>query len=304
MTLLLREICRQEDKALTVTWSINNRKGSYASATISGALTHSAHGLLVARPDTAAPRPGSPEPLVLLAKLDEEVEVDGHLYKLGTNEYSGNVISPDGFLYLQQVEFDEITATFVFEAGRFQLTKTVWFEQEQQTLYVRYTLGRDSTPVTLTLLPFCDHRETNKQTHGSDQWRFQTEIVEHGIRIKPYEGAIVYRIFVEPAMAFTPLDLWYWRIQLRGDNHTTTDLFVPGLFRGELAPGESLTLIATSEEDSAVDFDIVRALERARAASAPIATTPPVEPEPTPPAEPAPEQTVSNEPDPESAPAR
>ena len=49
---------------------------------------------------------------VLLAKVDEEVEVDGHVYKLGTNEYSGSVINPDGFLYLQQVALTEMSQPF------------------------------------------------------------------------------------------------------------------------------------------------------------------------------------------------
>lgn len=269
-----REICRQEDKAFAHEWLVSNGRGSYASGSITGALTRRQHGLLVAKAGLPAPGEVSPNPTVLLAKVDEEVEVEGHVYKLGTNEYSGGVTSPDGFLYLQQVEFGGNTAIFSYEAGRFQLTKTVWLERERLTTYIRYTLTKESVPITLTLLPFCDHRPVDNLTQGSDQWRFQTETLERGVRVTAQEGATPYRILVEPHAAFTPLDLWYWRFQLRAEGQATTDLFVPGLFRAHLVPGESRTLIATCEQDNAIDLDVTRAWER-RAADLASPTLPP-----------------------------
>jgi len=275
MIVIPREICREENKAFAHEWFVSNGRGSYASASITGALTRRHHGLLVARLGPASPDDAAPVPTVLLAKVDEEVEVDGHVYKLGTNEYSGSVINPDGFLYLQQVAFDGNVATFSYEAGRFQMTKTVWLERERMTTYIRYALAKESAPVTLTLLPFCDHRGVDSLTSGTEQWRFQTEPVERGVRIIAHEGATPYRILVEPPAVFTPLDLWYWRFQMRTDNHVLSDLFVPGLFRAELGPGESLTMIATGEPDESVDFNVSRALERASAETAPHTIPPP-----------------------------
>jgi predicted glycogen debranching enzyme len=268
MILISREICREEKKAFAHEWLVSNGRRSYASTSIAGALTRRQHGLLVVSSDDSSKR------TVTLAKVDEEVEVNGQVYKLGTNEYLGNVINPDGFLYLQQVTFDGTIANFLYEAGRFQLTKTIWMEYERNTTYIRYALAEHSAPVGITLLPLCDFRATTNLTQGSEQWRFQIQTVERGIQIIAHPSAAPYRILVEPAATFTPLDLWYWRFQFRRDNNVQTDLFVPGLFRANLEPGTAVTLIATCENDDAMDFDTWRALERARSRTSALSFPP------------------------------
>lgn len=261
MIVIPREICRDIAGALTHEWLIRNDAGGYASATITGALTRRQHGLLVSA------RTGVPT--VLLAKLDEELEVEGRVYKLGTNEYLKNVISPEGFLYLQQVTYDGVIANFEYEAGRFQLTKTVWMESLRATTYIRYTLAGHSAPARLTLLPLCDYRSTDHITQGTEAWHFQVDPLPQGIRVSANADAEPYSLFTEPRAPFTPLDLWYWRFQLRADQDAGLDLFVPGLFRTELAPGASVTLIATGEADDAVDFDVPHTFANAGARAVP-----------------------------------
>lgn len=245
---------------MTREWLVRNGSGGYAAATITGALTRRHHGLLVA--------PQNDRQLVLLAKVDEELEVEGRVYKLGTNEYLTNVINPDGFLYLQQVTYDGVTAAFVYEAGRFQLTKTVWMAQDQATTYVRYALAEHSAPTRLTLVPLCDYRSTETITQGSETWHFHVEPVTNGIRVNPKPEAVPYRLLTDHRAVYTPLDLWYWRFQLRTENNAGMDLFVPGLFRMDLAPGNTVTLIATREADDTLDMDGEHAYETARARTA------------------------------------
>ncbi len=259
MTVFPREICRDETQALAHEWRVTNESTSYASTSIAGAITRRHHGLLV------APLDGSGALTVTLAKVDEEIEVDGQQYKLGTNEYVGNVIEPDGYLYLQQVSFDGTIAEFFYEAGRFHLTKTIWLGQGHNTTFVRYTLAEHSAPIRLTLIPLCDYRVRETLTQGSEQLRFHIQRLERGLQVTAFEGAVPYRLLVAPQFDFTPLDLWYWRFQLRGENNAAADLYVPGLVRAQVAPGTSFTLIATTESDDKIDFDSWRALERARA---------------------------------------
>ncbi len=262
MIVIPREICRDISRAMTHEWFIGNSTDSYASATITGALTRRHHGLLVASLGVSAPR------TLMLAKMDEEVEVEGRMYKLGTNEYLTNVISPDGFLYLQQVTCDGVIAKFVYEAGRFQLTKTIWMEHARTTTYIRYTLAEHSAPARLTLVPMCDDRPTEKITQGSEAWRFQIEQLTQGIRVAATPDAKPYRLLTEPAAPFTPLDLWYWRFQLRAENDAALDLYVPGLFRVNLQPADSFSCIATAENDDDIDFNVSHAYENARARTA------------------------------------
>ncbi len=239
MIVIPREICLDITTAMTREWLIRNRTGSSASATITGAVTRRQHGLLVAGSGS--------EQLVTLVKIDEELEVERQVYKLGTNEYLTNVISPDGFLYLQQVTQDDTVTNFIYAAGRFQLTKTIWMAESEATTHIRYTLGDNSAPVRLTLLPLCDYRAPDALTQGAEDWHFQVTEIPGGISITARPDAKPYRILTKPAARFTPLDLWYWRFQLRADSDSGLDLFVPGLFRCDLTPGASLTVTATAE---------------------------------------------------------
>lgn len=258
MLVIPREICREIKHAFGFEWVVRNGGGSYAAASLGGALTRRQHGLLVARPAN------SETPFVMLAKLDEEVEVEGHLYKLGANEYQTNVLSPDGFLYLQQATQSGALMQFVYEAGRFQLTKSIWLEPARATTYVHYALSEQSVPVQLTLVPLCDYRAVNTLTVGSAQWRFQVQPIENGARITAREGATSYTLQTAPHANFTPLDLWYWRFQLRADANSSTDLYVPGLLRLTLEPGATWTLTASTEADATPEIDALAAMHAAR----------------------------------------
>lgn len=248
MIVIPREICRDITDAMTREWLIRNSTGSYAAATITGACTRREHGLLVT--------PLGGQSTVTLAKIDEELEVERQVYKLGTNEYLTHVINPDGFLYLQQVTQGDDSIQFVYEAGRFQLTKTIWMAQARATTYVRYTLAEHSAPVRLTLLPLCDYRSTSTITKGSEDWHFQVDQLTQGIKVTAHPAATSYQILTEPHARFTPLDLWYWRFQLRAENDAGLDLYVPGLFRVDLAPGASFTMLASAETDNETDLDV------------------------------------------------
>lgn len=258
MIVIPRHVCRETKNALTYEWMIKNERGSYAATSISGALTRRQHGLLV-----AAPAP-TETPRILLAKLDEEIEVESHVYKLGTNEYLTNVLNPDGFVYLQQVTLDGALAEFVYEAAHFQLTKTVWMQPDQATTYIHYRLAEHSARAQLTLVPLCDNRAFDCVTQGNENWRFRIERLPNGFNVHAQDGAAAYRIFTLPALDFTPLDLWYWRFQLRADGNAGTDLYVPGLLRAVLQPGASCTVIATGEPDAVPELDLPHAMQQAR----------------------------------------
>jgi predicted glycogen debranching enzyme len=258
MLVIPRHVCREIKHALAFEWFVRNGKGGYAAASLGGALTRRQHGLLV------APLPDAETPYVLLTKLDEEVEVEGHLFKLGTNEYQTNILNPDGFLYLQQVVQEGGLTRFTYEAGRFHLTKSVWMAPERATTYIHYRLAEYSAPAQLTLVPMCDYRSVNDVTTGSESRHFQIQIVEHGLRVTAFEGATPYTLLTAPRANFTPLDLWYWRFQLRADANAATDLYVPGLVRISLDPGATFLLAASIEADATADIDVDAAMLEAR----------------------------------------
>ncbi len=126
--------------------------------------------------------------------------------------------------------------------------------------------------LSLTLLPLAAYRPYNQPQHGKHDWHFQVqhyvpekEAAYHflpegvtGCTIRAYEGAQPYHILAvaSPAChaAFIPTNVWYWNF-LRRSNSTaerpaTDDLYLPGVIRATLWPGEeaTLTIIMSSEE--------------------------------------------------------
>jgi predicted glycogen debranching enzyme len=269
MIIIPREICRDLNQALTREWLVTNGLGGYASSSISGANTRRYHGLLVASLNPPSAR------TVMLSKIDEEVQVGGFTYRLGTNEYESGTIHPDGYLYLERVELDGMTPTFCYQAANFSLTKTVWMEHGQNTTYIRYALDAASQPIQLTLLPLCTYRDFHAEVRGSLDWHFGIQAREGETEITAFPNAAPYRLLMLPAANFVPLDLWYWRFRHRVEQErgldSVEDLYLPGLLRVSLHPGESITLIATTEHADVVERDVEAAFQRERARQSALA---------------------------------
>ena len=259
MVVIPRQVCRDINHAFSYEWIVRNSRGDYAAASIGGALTRRQHGLLVSAPAS------SDKPHVMFAKFDEEIEVERQTFKLGTNEYQSNVVNPDGFLFLQQVTLDGALATFEYESARFQLTKHIWMEPERARTFVHYQLSEQSAPAQLTLVPMCDYRAADALTQGNESWHFGVETLSNGFVVTAHDTATPYRVLSYKPMTFTPLDLWYWRFQLRRDANASTDAFVPGLMRTTLSPGAAITLMITTDADVAAYPDAELGMAAARA---------------------------------------
>jgi predicted glycogen debranching enzyme len=261
MITIPREICRDFNKALTREWLVTNGKGSYASSTISGARTRRYHGLLVAALNPPLGR------TLLLAKIDEEVEVGGQSYRFGTNEYQDGTVEPNGFLFLQNTTLDGMIPCLYYETATFKLRKTIWMEHGRDTTYIRYELDSESPPVNLTLLPFCAQRDIHALTAGTLETDFGVQQIPGGFRLRAIEGERRLRVLVIPGAAFTPLGLWYWRFRLRAEAErgldATEDLYLPGLLRAQMEPGQSVTVAVSIEPDGQLDLDVEAAWRRA-----------------------------------------
>lgn len=136
----------------------------------------------------------------------------------------------------------------------------------------------------LTLLPFSAYRPHHLPQYGNNDWYFQVEAHQAGRQspeqaqqqevalpqgvagctIRAWEGAHPYHIFVaghpESHMTFIPTGVWYWHFLRRQDAAAgltaIDDLYLPGVFKARLWPGEDavLTFIVTAEELSSLTF--------------------------------------------------
>ncbi len=150
-------------------------------------------------------------------------------------------------------------------------------ESSSRHMYVR---GHHDHPgigqrvLTLTLLPFAAYRPYNEPQYGNNEWHFhvQAHQADHGppgadiagCTILARDGALPFHIFAvgpaESETTFIPTGVWYWHFLRRHDQAAglaaTDDLYLPGVFRAKLWPGEdsSLTIIVTAEELSLQTF--------------------------------------------------
>jgi glycogen debranching enzyme len=110
-----RDICSDLDAALRREWLETNGLGGFASSTFMGLHTRRYHGLLTAATTSPIGR------MLLLAKLEEVLILDGLHYELSMNPYPG-VIHPQGYHYLSQFRLD-LFPIFLYEVCGMALKK-------------------------------------------------------------------------------------------------------------------------------------------------------------------------------------
>lgn len=254
------DICRDVQAALAREWFVTNGLGGYAGSSIVGATTRSYHGLLVAALHPPVER------TVLVTKIDEEVELpDGHVLKLGVNEYQDGTIDPQGYNYLERFALEGDIACFRYALeNNLRLEKRVWMEYGQNTTYVQYMLhdlsenDLNDAKLKLSLFPFCLYRDHHSTTRGSLDWHFQVEEQGNSYCIRAYDGARPYRLTAAPAATFAPSNFWYWHVLHRRDRERglpdLDDVYQPGIFHVQISPGERMTLVLSAEDCIAKEF--------------------------------------------------
>ncbi len=232
-------------------WLVTNGIGGYAAGTIAGVLTRRYHGLL-----TAAVQPPVAR-TVLLSKLDETANYGDQTYRLFTDRWSGGEVKPAGFLHLERFHLEGTTPVWTFALADAVLEKRLWMEPGANTTYVRYDLSRGSRPLQLRIDAMVNHRDHHASTHVDYvPLSLTVEHVVHGLRITvgPRRAALYllsdgcrailrhqwrhnYRLAMEEVRGLDPLD----------------DNLHAGFFWAELEPGDSLTLVASTEARPPLD---------------------------------------------------
>ncbi len=136
--------------ALNKEWIITNGIGGYASATIVGANTRKYHGLLVAPLNPPANRH------VILAKVDESVEIEGKKYILYTN--IGKNYVAEGYKNLNYFQKNYLPV-FKYKVGNAEIVKTVCMPHGRNTVSLSYKIVNKGPALKLTLAPLMNFRD-------------------------------------------------------------------------------------------------------------------------------------------------
>lgn len=252
-----RDICCNYESATAREWLVTNGIGGYASGTISGVLTRRYHGLLI-----AARKPPLDRRL-LLVKLDETAEYEGRSFRLFTNHWDGGSNNPQGFHFIENFYLDGTMPVWSFAFADALLEKRIWMQQGANTTYIRFRLDRGSYPVRLILKALVDDRNHHGETQAGAP--MQVELIERGVKVTAYEVSTPFYLFGETPDTQAQSE-WYRSFALSVEQYRgfrgVEDHFYAAEFTATLQPGESLTIIASTDANPNLDSDSALAERR------------------------------------------
>jgi predicted glycogen debranching enzyme len=256
---LSRAELNHADAALGLEWLVTNGLGGFAAGTVGLANTRRYHGLLI-----AALRPPV-DRVLMVAKLDASARYRGRHFDLATNEFADRTLAPRGFESLAHFHLDGTIPVWTFALADAVLEQRIWMPSGHHTTYVAFSLLAATESLEFELTPLCTNRDYHSHTQGG--WHNQTDGELRACRVEAFPGARPYRLSVDRGEFLAAPD-WYWRFHHRAESErgldAAEDLFRPGVFRAHLAPGESLTFIASAENDEPATGRAALAQERKR----------------------------------------
>jgi predicted glycogen debranching enzyme len=255
-----REICGDLRNAESREWIVTNGIGGYASGTIAGLLTRRYHGLLVAALNPPLGR------TLLVAKLDEIALYDEQSYALHTNRWADGIVGPEGYRQLERFALEGTVPTWQFACADALLEKRIWMHQGHNTTYIQYTLRRATQPLKLMVKALVNYRDHHGNTQRND-WEMRIDPVHQGVRIIAYPEATPVYLLSDRAQA-APAHNWYYNFELAIEQYRglsdREDHLHAATFEATLNPGESLTLVASTEQQPSLEGDAALKLRHAQ----------------------------------------
>ena len=246
-----REICCNLDSAESREWLVTNGIGGYASGTIANLLTRRYHGLLV-----AALKPPLGRTL-MLAKLDETAVYADRAYPLYTNRWADSTIEPHGYNCIESFHLEGTTPVWRYALADAILEKRIWMQQGANTTYIQYRLHRASQPIAIAVKALINYRDYHDIT-GAGDWPVSLETLTAGVCVTAFPWAAPLYLLTDAApeakfRVYTPLYNWHYGFNLAAEKRRGLDYCEDHLhaatFHFAIAPGQSLTLIASTEKN-------------------------------------------------------
>jgi predicted glycogen debranching enzyme len=244
-----RDVCRDLPAAESREWLVTNGIGGYAFGTLAGHQTRCYHGLLMAALQPPLGR------TLLLAKLDETARYASEDFALSTNRWADGTLAPEGFLNIERFHLEGTTPVWTYALADALLEKRILMQAGANTTYVLYRLVRANSPLELSIKVLANHADEHCVTTGRTQPMAVT-LVKSGLQVVAFDGATPFYVLSDIADA-KPACEWYRNYDLAAERARglpdRTDHFFAGEFRATLAPGGSLTMVASTEAAPSLD---------------------------------------------------
>jgi predicted glycogen debranching enzyme len=237
-----RDICGAWDSASRREWLVTNGLGGFACGTIALANTRRYHAFLMASLDPPVER------TLLVAKVDVTVEYLGRAYPLFANEFAGGALDPRGFVYLESFGVQDGVPVWRFAIADALLEQRIFMTPGANATHLSLELRRASAPLRVELKPLVTYRELHVHARGARP--FDVQPFDTACTVTAFEGARPIQLATS-AGRYMPVNEWYWNFY-HGEEAARgldplEDLFVPGTFSAELAPGQALFFLAGAD---------------------------------------------------------
>jgi len=234
-------------RLLSREWLVTNGLGGYAAGTLAGVITRRYHGMLIA----ALPAPLGR--LVMVSQLGERLRLpERRVYWLSGEERKGGTLYVEGANRLREFRLEAGLPVWLYEVDGYVLEKRLLLPRFQNTVFVAYTLLHGNGAVRLGLRPLL-----NARPHEA--------AVDHALPETPTLVARDNRLEVRFGHEVPPLHLQlagapgaftvdsatirhlHYRLEASRGYQASGDAWSPGYFHVDLAEGQSVTVIASTE---------------------------------------------------------
>ena len=237
-----REICCDLASAESREWLVTNGIGGYAFGTIPGHQTRRYHGLLIAALQPPLGR------TLLLAKVEEAVRYGAQRFDLATNRWVSGTVAPEGFRHIERFHLEGSIPVWTFALADALLEKRVFMQPGANTTFIMYRLARASAAIELSIKALVNYCEEHCTT-AAGNLRMDVAPVERGLRISAFDGAVPFYLLSAVGTARAAHE-WYRNFDLAAERarglSDRTDLLFAGEFSAALAPGDSMTIVAST----------------------------------------------------------
>ena len=245
-------------------WLVTNGIGGYGCSTISGALTRSYHGLLIASLQPPVNR------TLLLTKLDKTIEYQQQKFELGTNVWGDGAIAPQGYKYIDRFYLGGTTPNWHYRFADGMLHKQIWMKQGENTAYIRYQYQQGSEPIKLSLKALVNCRSHHHVTIGKEKFKIAIDS-DNQVTIQADDHSPCLYLSAEEKplknqISWSIVNIWYRNFALatetyRGLNDRDDHLLA---VTGEISlnVGDSVTIVASDQPIKNHTIDYQQYLQR------------------------------------------
>ena len=232
-------------------WLLTNGLGGFASSTIIGLNTRRYHGLLVAALHPPVDR------RLLVAKLDEDLFIEGARHVLGTNQVHDGAYAQEGYRLLQRFQRWPFP-TYTYQVGDLFVTKKVFMVYGRNTTVIRYRIVNESRrPLTLRLYPLVNCRDFHDAILEND-WPFIQFVQERQVEIEPFPGA-PHIWLASDRGCYTRSPAWYrgmyYQVEYSRGLPCHEDHFLPGYFTVQGDTSEDFTIVVSAEAIPLIPYE-------------------------------------------------